>query len=143
MANATNYLEQMVINHIFRAATFAKPNPAIALTLDIPTDSSFTEVSNVGTGYARYAIVSGDARWDAPAAAGTTQNAVEFTFDACAGVDWGTVSGVVITDNAGYGLGSGLLYGTLTTPKLVQVGDTFKFAIGASIFRSSDLWLKK
>lgn len=128
MANASNYLEQQIINHLFRASTFAKPNPAIALTLDVPTDAGFTEVANAN-GYARYAIVSGDARWDAPGVGGTTQNAVEFSFDAATG-DWGTVSGVVITDSATYGGGNMLMHGTLITPKLVQNADVFKFSIG-------------
>lgn len=130
MANASNYLEQQIINHIFRANTFSKPTTiAIGLTLDVPTDSAYTEVANAN-GYARYTNASGDSAWDAPGAGGTTQNAAEFTFATATG-DWGTVSGVIITDNATYGGGNVLMHGALTTPKLVQNGDIFKFSIGA------------
>lgn len=128
MANASDYLEQAIYNHIFRNATFAKPNPAIGLTLNVPVDSgAYVEVT--GAGYARYATVSGDAFWSAMTAPGSGQNAVDFAFAIATG-DWGTVSGVIICDGATVGQGNSnvLLHGQLTTAKNVQSGDTFKFS---------------
>ena len=44
--------------------------------------------------------------------------------------DWGTVSGVIITDDATYNGGNVLMHGTLSSPRNVQTGDTFKFSAG-------------
>lgn len=127
MANASDYLEQQVFNHIFRDDTFSKPaNIFIGLTLDVPTDAgAYTEVD--GLAYARYAGASGDAVWAAHS--DTSSNAIDFEWTA-AGGNWGTVSGVVITDSATPSGGNVLLHGELTTPKNVQTGDVFKFAAG-------------
>ena len=131
MANASDYLEQAVYNHIFREATFSKPTTiAIGLTLDVPTDAGgYTEVADAN-GYARYANASGDALWSVMGADGLGDNAAEFAFDPASG-DWGTVSGVIITDSATHNAGNVLLHGSLTTPRNVQNGDTFKFAISS------------
>lgn len=131
MANASNYLEQQVYNHIFRDDTFSKPsNIFIGLTTDIPKDDgTYTEVADAN-GYARYAQVSGDSRWAAHGTTGPGSNDVEFSFNQATG-DWGTVSGVIITDSETHSAGNVLLHGALTTPKIVENGDTFKFAVGA------------
>lgn len=128
MANASDYLEQQIYNHIFRDDTFSKPTTiAIGLTLDIPTDDgSYTEVAD-SNGYARYPNASGDSVWDAMTAPGSGANTVEFAFDAATG-DWGTVSGVIITDDATHEGGNVLMHGALTSPRNVQNGDTFKFS---------------
>ena len=130
MANASDYLEQAIYNHIFRGDTFAKPTPHIGLTLDVPVDSgAYLEVT--GTGYSRYVNASGDAVWDAMSAPGSGQNTIEFSFGP-ATEDWGTVSGVVICDDATTGQGNSnvLLRGSLSSPRNVQSGDTFKFSAG-------------
>jgi hypothetical protein len=131
MANASDYLEQQIYNHIFRDDTFSKPSTiAIGLTLDIPTDDgSYTEVPNAN-GYARYPNASGDSVWSIMAAPGSGTNDIEFAFPA-ATADWGTVSGVIITDDETYNGGNVLMHGTLGSPRNVQTGDTFKFAISS------------
>jgi hypothetical protein len=131
MANASDYLEQAVYNHIFRGATFSKPSTiAIGLTLNVPTDAgTYTEVANAG-GYARYPNASGDAVWSAMTAPGSGTNSIEFAFPQ-ATADWGTVSGVIITDSASHNGGNVLMHGTLVTPRNVQNGDTFKFSAGS------------
>ena len=130
MANASDYLEQQIYNHIFRGNTFSKPsNIAIGLTSDIPLDDgTYTEIANAN-GYARYVSVSGDARWTEINVAGSGSNAVDFIFDAASG-DWGMVSGVIITDDTAHNTGNVLLHGALTNPRNVQSGDTFKFSAG-------------
>jgi hypothetical protein len=132
MANASDYLEQAIYNHIFRDATFSKPATiAIGLTLDVPLDDgTYTEVPNAN-GYARYTNASGDARWTEMLAAGEGENAVEFAFDPASGGDWGTVSGVIITDDPTWNGGNVLLHGALTSARTVQDGDTFKFNSGS------------
>jgi hypothetical protein len=128
MANASDYLEQQIFNHIFRDDTFSKPSTiAIGLTLDIPSDDgSYTEIPDAN-GYARYPNASGDAVWGAHN--NTSSNSIDFEFDTATG-DWGTASGVIITDNAGWGAGNVLFHGALTTPRNIQNGDTFKFSTG-------------
>lgn len=130
MASASDYLEQQIYNHIFRDDTFSKPtNIFIGLTTDVPSDDgSYTEVADAN-GYARYAVVSGDARWTAHGVGGPGSNAVDFEFATATG-DWGTVSGVIITDSESHSGGNVLLHGELTTPREVQNGDTFKFTSG-------------
>lgn len=129
MANASDYLEQQIFNHIFRTDTFSKPSTiAIGLCPSPPSDSGYTEVADAN-GYARIPNVSGDALWSAHGTAGPGSNATELSFDTATG-DWGWVSGVIITDSNTHSGGNLLLHGALTTPKLVQNGDTFKFSIG-------------
>jgi len=132
MANASDYLEQAIYNHIFRDATFAKPTTiAIGLTLDVPLDDgTYTEVPNTN-GYARYTNAYGDARWTEMLAAGEGENVVEFAFNPANGGDWGTVSGVIITDDPTWNTGNVLLHGALTSARNVQDGDTFKFNAGS------------
>jgi len=130
MANASDYLEQQIYNHIFRDAEFSKPSTVcLGLTLDVPTDSSYEEVANAN-GYARYEHASGDASWSAMGVNGEGTNDVAFEFDAATG-DWGTVSGVIITDDAGYGAGNVLFRGALTQAREVRNGDTFRFTAGS------------
>ena len=128
MANASDYLEQQIFNHIFRDDTFTKPsNIYIGLTQDVPLDDgTYTEMPDAN-GYARYANASGDATWAAHS--DTSSNLVEFAFPQAAG-DWGTASGVIITDSATHSAGNVLMQGALTTPKLIENGDTFRFSIG-------------
>ena len=130
MANASDYLEQQIYNHIFRDDTFSKPsNIFIGLTSDVPLDDgSYTEIADAN-GYARYTLVSGDARWTAHGTDGPGSNAVDFEFDVATG-DWGVVSGVIITDSQTHSAGNVLLHGELTSSKTVENGDTFKFSAG-------------
>jgi len=131
MANATDYLEQAIYNHIFRDATFAKPATiCVGLTLDTPTDDgSYTEVADAN-GYARYPNASGNAIWDVMGVEGSGANTSDLTFTTATG-DWGTVSGVIITDASTHSGGNVLLHGTLTAPRNVQNGDTFRFSAGS------------
>lgn len=128
MANASDYLEQQIFNHIFRDDTFSKPaNIYIGLTSDVPSDDgSYTELPDAN-GYARYPNASGDATWATHS--NTSSNQVEFAFPTATG-DWGTASGVIITDSATHSGGNVLMHGELTTPKNIENGDTFRFSAG-------------
>ena len=134
MANASDYLEQQIYNHIFRGDTFTKPTSVfIGLTLDVPLDDgTYTEVPDA-YGYARYANASGDAVWDAMAADGIGENLTAFAFASAVGGDWGLASGVIITDSASWGAGNVLLHGELTSPKTIENGDTFQFSAGSLV----------
>jgi hypothetical protein len=139
MTAMSDYLEGQLVNHLFRTGTYTKPTVlAIALCTAAVTDThtgalTGAEVGNAGS----YARLSGagttnplDANWAAASTGnGTTSNLQTLTFTA-ATADWGTVTHVAITDNLTYGAGNVLFYGSLTTSKIVNNGDTFQFAVG-------------
>ena len=131
MANASDYLEQAIYNHIFRDDTFAKPTTiAIGLTTDVPVDSgNYMEINVVSSAYARITNASGDSYWDAHGVAGPGDNTNDITFPT-ATANWGIVSGVIICDAATPSGGNLLMWGELTTSKTVDSGDTFKFNAG-------------
>jgi len=134
----TNYTESGVLNHLFRAGTFAKPTTiSVGLTTDIPADdvigNTANEVTNAGS-YARVDVgAPADLDWDfvdqGPGASGHTQNTAAITFPA-ATANWGMVSGIIICDSATYGIGAVIMTGKLNSPRDVQNGDTFSFGIG-------------
>jgi len=134
MAAASDFLEAEILKHIFRTGSFTKPTVlAIALCTAAPVDAdtgalTSKEVANAGA-YARQTLNPLDANWTAPGAGGLTDNASAITFPV-ATANWGTVTHVAITDSATYGAGNLLLHGALTTSKVVNTGDTFKFNIG-------------
>lgn len=130
MTSTSDYLEQQIFNHIFRSDTFSKPTTiAIGLCPSPPSDAGYTELTNSGNSYARIPNASGNGVWGTHGTGGPGSNSVELSFPT-ATADWGWISGVIITDSNTYNAGNLLLHGALTTPKFVQNGDTFKFAIG-------------
>jgi len=137
MSNISNYLEENLLNHIFRTATFSKPSTiAIGLATASPTDTStgasFNEVADTFS-YARVNVgVPDNADWSDPSAGsqGETDNSSDITFTTASGGNWGTITSVAILDNVTHGAGNILFYGDITTPKVVNDGDTFKFSAG-------------
>ena len=139
MANMSNYLENKLIDHLFRNTSYTVPATiSIALVTTAATDtsvgSSLVEVT--GGSYGRVTVTPSTANWrgtDAQVTAvsagtgGTTDNAAAITFTT-ATADWGTVVGVAITDGGATAAGNVLFYGTLTANKVVSNGDTFQFA---------------
>lgn len=135
MSNMSDYLEGQIRAHIFRDASFTKPSTlAICLCTSAPSDSStgstITEVSN-SNGYSRQTLDPDDANWSAGTSSnGLTSNLSAITFTASGG-GWGTITHVAICDNATYGSGNMLFYGTLTASKTIADGDSLTFAISA------------
>ena len=126
----SNYLENALINHIFRGTAFSQPSDIyIGLIRFYEADkveaaTSPQEVS--GGSYARTLQDISDSNWDAPSN-GATQNSSAVIFPT-ATADWGCVSGVIITDHAS--AGNILFHGSLTSMRDVQDGATFKFSTG-------------
>jgi len=124
MAEMSNFLENALINATLRATTYTSPATVyVSLWTTDPTDAgSGTEVSTVGTSYARTAVTFG-----APSNGVTTNSAaVEFPQ---ATASWGTVAYFGINDAS---TGGNLLYHSpVTTSKTIDTGDIFKFASGA------------
>ena len=119
-AQASDYLENKLIDHLFRTATFAKPTGLyLALFTAAPSDAAGgTEVS--GGSYARVNLAPSDTNWKATqggtsgnssGTGGATANAAAITFPAPT-ANWGSVTHFGIFDAAS--AGHLLLWGALT-----------------------------
>lgn len=118
----SDYLENKVLDHIFTATGFTRPNTYVALYTTAPTDSGGgTEVS--GGSYARVQVTA----WNA-ASGGATANTNAVTFPQ-ATANWGTVVAIGILDNSSGG--NLLAWGDLAASKAINSGDTAEFAAGA------------
>lgn len=137
-AQASDYLENKLIDHLFRTATFAKPAGLyIALFTGAPTDAA-GGVEVTGGAYARVNLAPLDTNWKATqggtsgASSGTggvTANAVQITFPAPT-ANWGTVTHFGIFDAAS--AGNLLIWDALTAARTILNGDPApSFAIDA------------
>jgi len=150
MASMSNYLENKLIDHIFRSTPYNKPTViAIALCTAAPDDAStgatIPEVANSGS-YARQILYPGDINWSSSqgdnlgassGSSGITTNSTVVTFPMATG-DWGTISHIAILDEATYGAGNVLFWGDLTPNRIVSKGSTFQFAVNQIIVRIDD-----
>jgi len=138
VAQASDYLENKLIDHIFRTATFAKPTGLfVGLLTAAPSDAGGgTEVA--GGSYARAGLAPLDTNWKATqggvsgASAGTgglTSNAVAITYPAPT-ANWGTVTHFGIFDASSGG--NLLIWDALTAPRTILSGDPApSFAVDA------------
>lgn len=127
MSALSDYLENALINHIFRNTDFTRPaNIYVALYTAAPGDSGGgTEVS--GGSYARVAIATGaSSAWNA-ASGGATANTGVATFPT-ATANWGTVTHIGLLDAST--AGNLLFHGALTASKVVNSGDIFRINAG-------------
>lgn len=131
MAAFSDYLENKLVDFLFRGQTFTPPATlyvALFTTADNDAGSARVEVS--GGSYARVAVTSSLANWAGTQGAGTsvastgtsgtTSNNNAITFPAPT-ASWGVIQGIGIFDAASGG--NELWYGALTTPKTVNSGD--------------------
>lgn len=130
----SDYLENALINHVFRATAYSAPATLyVGLSTTSCSDSSTgTEVS--GGSYARVAVTSSTSNWDATSGTdGTTANTNAITFPAPT-ANWGTVVAFFISDASS--AGNMLVCQALTTSKTVNNGDAApSFAAGALTFQ--------
>lgn len=138
MSNASDYLENQLVDHIFRASTFARPGTlyfALFTAIAGGDANSVTEVT--GGSYARVAVTSNNTNFNgthgsttgsSSGTGGNTTNAVAITFPAPT-ANWGTVVGYGIYDAASSG--NLLIWGNLNSSKTVNNGDAApSFAAG-------------
>ncbi len=130
MAHMSNYLENKLVDAIFRAQSYTMPATIyVALYTVTPSDTGGgTEVS--GGSYARVAITSSLANWAGTQAAastiassgtsGTTSINGAATFPAPTG-NWGVIVAIGLLDASTSG--NLLFWGPLTTSKTVNSGD--------------------
>lgn len=137
MAAMSNYLENKLIDHIFRGVAYSVPTTLyIALYTATPSDSGGgTEVT--GNNYARPSLAANTTNWAATNGAtlttnpssgntGTTSNNAVITFNTPSG-SWGTVTHFGIFDALSGG--NLLFWGALSASKLVQSGDAVSIPI--------------
>jgi hypothetical protein len=137
-AQASDYLENAIIDHLFRTRTFAKPAALyVALFTAAPSDAGGgTEVT--GGGYARVNLAPADANWQATqggtsgnssGTGGQTGNAAIITYPSPS-ASWGTVTHFGIFD--ALTAGNLLVWDALTTPRTIANGDPAPtFQVGA------------
>lgn len=139
MSAMSDYLENKLVDHIFRAQSFSAPATLyVALFAAAPSDSGGgAEVS--GGSYARVSVTSSRANWAGTQSAGSTvassgtggqtSNNATITFPAPT-ANWGTVTGFGLWDASSGG--NQWFCFTLTTSKTVNNGDAApSFAAGA------------
>ena len=129
MAAFSNYLENELLDHILRAATYTAPTSVwiVLHTADNGLEAGTITGEVSGGSYARVEVGGASGRTFSVAAAGTTDNDQDITF-ATATADWGTVTHMSVMDAST--AGNVLFHGYLTVLKTVNNGDTFKFNAG-------------
>jgi hypothetical protein len=135
MAAMSDYLENKIIDHIFRATAYTMP-AAIYMSLHTsnPLDAaSGTEVS--GNNYARAALAPSTSNWGNTQNSGTaassgtggqTLNKGIITFPIPSG-SWGTVTHFAIWDASS--AGNMLFHGALTVSKTISTSDVVTFPV--------------
>jgi hypothetical protein len=129
MSNASDYLEDNIVKHIFRTGSYTKPTTlAVALFTAAPSDSGGgTEVS--GGSYARVSVNPLDANWAATSGTnGQTSNVADINFGT-ATANWGTITHFAIFDATS--AGNLIVWGALSASKTVNNGDAFKIPAGS------------
>jgi len=131
MSQCSDYLEDKLLDHVLRNTTYSSPS-AVYVGLFTEGDSAgdnndlleegtlTNEIS--GNGYARVAATF------SAASGGSITTSGNVTFNPASGGDWGTITHIAILDNSASG--NVLFYGTLTTSKTIQDGDTFQITSG-------------
>jgi hypothetical protein len=114
----TNYAENKVLDHVLGTTAYTKPTTHVALYTVAPTDSSAgTEVSG-----GLYARLPGSFTASSGGASSNDGNLDFADMPAC------TVVAIGILDDASGG--NLLVYGTLTSNKTLDAGDTLRIATG-------------
>ncbi len=131
----SNFLALEILDHLFNNATYTYVATWVAMIITTPvtdgmTGSTITEPS--GGAYARKQVNKNGGSsptWDL--AAGTTPTQIDNTHSVdfvTATASWGTIIAVALVDASS--AGNLLMYDNTMTDKLVDDGDTAKFAVG-------------
>lgn len=128
MGSFSDYLENKVLEHIVGKTSYTMPSAWVALLTATPNDASTgsTVTEPSGNAYAR--VAAPGTAWGSASGGSITNSGAEITFPQATG-SWGTVTSFVICD-ASTG-GNVLAWGTLTSSKTIDPGDTAKFTFSA------------
>lgn len=121
------YAENKILEHLVGKTSWTMPStPFLALFTVAPTGEDGTGGTEASAGnYGRKACAG--ANWGA-AADGAISNSSAIEFAECSGTNWGTINGWALYDAET--VGNMIIWGNITTPKAIDVGDTAKFSIG-------------
>lgn len=142
MASMSNYLENKLVDFLFRGGSYTPPSTIyLALCTSTPTDASTgSNISEISGGnYSRQSISSASGNWYSTQADttstssgtnGTTSNVNAVTWSS---VTWsGTVTSVALCDASSGG--NMLFYSALSSSKTIASGDSISFPVsGVSI----------
>lgn len=132
MSAASNYLENKVLDHVLRVASYTQPsglwlalftNGSGSAAANLEAGTLTDEVGTSGTAYARKTVAF------AAASGGSSATNATVTFDA-ATASWGTITHVAVMDGSTAGAGNVLFWGAVTTSKTIDTGDTFQVTSG-------------
>ena len=130
MGSFGDYLEDELLDHVFGMGNRDWTPPSaiyVALsTADPGEDGSGLAEPSAGVAYGRQTTSAGF--WTI-AASGALQNSLAITFTEATG-DWDTLTHFDLRDTITIAGGNQIGYGTLTVAKLIQNGDTARFAAG-------------
>jgi len=123
------YAENKILDHIVGKTSFTMPGtPFLALFIIAPTHEDGTGGTEASAGnYGRLALTAAT-YWGTAANAGAISNDAAIEFPEASGASWGEINGFAIYDAET--VGNMIVWGDITTPKTILVGDTAKFAIG-------------
>lgn len=125
MSAMTNYLENKLIDHVFRGIPFPAPTTLYVALLVASSDDTNNVVEASGAGYARVAVSCNTANWagtqgigtttTSSGVSGTTSNNNVVTFGAPTS-NWGDIVGTALMDSptGGNSLFQGMLSETVT-----------------------------
>ena len=140
MPNMSNWISSGLRDQVFRTKTWAKPGTiAVALSSGTPnptfTGSSMLEWQNAN-GYARQNVGTGDIVWSADDNLnGYTYNNQAITFPICTPNDGGWTSGICLVDNATYGVGNIIVWGSSVVAKYFQLNDQVVIPVSGLSFQ--------
>jgi hypothetical protein len=145
MGAMSDYLENKLIDHVFRAVSYTAPSAIyVGLFTTAPNDANSGGVEVSGGSYARVNLAPSTTNWAATNGAttttnpssgtsGTTSNNSAITF-AAPTANWGTIVAVGVYDASTSG--NLLFYANLTASKTVNNGDAApSFAISQLTFQ--------
>jgi hypothetical protein len=130
MSAASNYLENKVLDHVLRVASYTQPsglwlalfnNTSTNTAANLEAGTLTDETSTSGTAYVRKTVAF------ASASGGSSATNATVTFDA-ATANWGTITHVAVMDAETSG--NVLFWGAVTTSKTIETGDTFQVTSG-------------
>jgi len=124
MGSFSDYWELQLLNLTVGKAAVSTPTVYVALSTADPLDAGSGMAEPSGNNYTR--VTTSGASWNA-AASGAIDNAAALTFPEASG-DWGTITHFALFDALSGG--NMLGHGSLSAPKVVENGDTPRFAAG-------------
>ena len=125
MSAASDYLENVLLDHTLRNTAFTSPTAVYVglSTGSFGDDNSGTELS--GNGYARQVITC------SAASSGSITNSSQISFPTATG-SWGTVSHAGVFDASSSG--NLLFHGALSSSKAIESGDVLKIDASSLTF---------